>query len=74
MNLWLLKPGHRIRTLDGAEAEVLSETEDGSWIKVRYLEVEDDPSLVGTEDLVIESEVGALLGTVRMQGWGDKVV
>jgi hypothetical protein len=29
MDLWYLKPGHKIRTRDGAEAEVLSETEDG---------------------------------------------
>jgi hypothetical protein len=35
MNLWLLKPGHKIRTHDGAEAEVLAETEDGEWIRVR---------------------------------------
>lgn len=37
MNLWLLKPGHRIRTHDGAEAEVLAETEDGTWLMVRHL-------------------------------------
>lgn len=60
MNLWLLKPRHKIRTRDGAEAEVLAETEDGAWVKVRYLNVEDDPSLVGTEDLLSEDEVEAL--------------
>ena len=73
MDLWLLKPGHKIRTHDGAEAEVLSETEDGAWIKVRYLSVPDDPSLTGTEDLVSEGEVEALLGVARTGGWGEKV-
>lgn len=58
MNLWLLKPGHKVRMLDGAEAEVLSETEDGQWIKVRYLgTTEDDPLFAGTEDLVSENEI-----------------
>jgi hypothetical protein len=57
MDLWTLKPGHKVMTRGGAQAEVLSETEDGERIKVRYLEAEDDPSLVGTEDLVEESEI-----------------
>jgi hypothetical protein len=73
VNVWLLKPGHRIRTHDGAEAEVLAQTEDGAWIQVRYLEVQDDPSLAGTEDLVSEGEVEALLGVARTGGWGEKV-
>ncbi len=38
MDLWLLTPGHTIRTRDGAEAEVLPETEDGEWIRVRYVD------------------------------------
>ncbi len=61
MNLWILKPGHKVRTQDGAEAEVLSETEDGEWIRVRYLDG-GDPLFGGTEDLVSEAEVEALLG------------
>ena len=73
MNLWLLRSGHKVRIRDGAEAEVLEETEDGAWIRVRYLEVEDDPSLAGTEDLVSEAEVEALLGVVRTGAWSDKV-
>ena len=73
MDLWLLRPGHRIRTRDGTEAEVLTETEDGAWIQVRYLEVSDDPSLAGTEGLVSEGEVEALLGVARTGGWGEKV-
>ncbi len=73
MNLWLLKPQHKIRTSDGDEAEVLSETEDGQWIKVRYLTVRDNPSLVGTEDLMSADEVEALLGVARSRNWGEQV-
>ena len=60
VDLWQLKPGHKIRTQNGAEAEVLSETEDGERIKVRYLEAKDEPSLVGTEDHVNERDIEAI--------------
>jgi hypothetical protein len=73
MDLWYLKPGHKIRTRDGAEAEILSETEDGEWIRVRYLESADDPTFAGTEDLAHREEVEALLGVVHKSGWGEKV-
>ncbi len=74
MDLWLLKPGHKIRTVDGSEAEVLSETEDGEWIRVRYLENRDDPQFVGTEDLASRDEVEALLGVAHKSTWGDRVM
>lgn len=57
VDLWRLQLGHKIRTRDGAEAEILFETEDGEWIKVRYLEAKDGPSVVGREDLVNEDEI-----------------
>jgi len=60
VDLWQLQPGHKIRTRNGAEAEVLSETEDGERIKVRYLEAKDEPSLVGTEDHVNEGDIEAM--------------
>jgi hypothetical protein len=65
MDLWHLKPGHRIRTRGGVEAEVLSETEDGEWIKVRYLDDGDDPLVAGTADLAHKDEVEALLGAAE---------
>src|SRR5215210_5953025 len=73
MDMWLLKPGHKIRTRDGAEAEVLSETEDGEWIRVRYLDGGDDPLFAGTEDLAHRDEIEALLGVVQKCAWEDKV-
>ncbi len=63
VNLYELKPGDRARTTDGALVEVLAETEDGQWIRVRYLEL-DDPSLVGTEDLCHEGEMQDVISRV----------
>ena len=73
MNLWLLKPGHKVRTRGGAEAEVLSETEDGEWIRVRYLDSVDDPLFAGTEDLAHRNEIEALLGVAGKSTWGGRV-
>lgn len=69
MDLWLLQPGHKIRTRDGAEAEVLSKTEDGEWIRVRYTDTEDDPLVTGMEDLVSADEIEELLGVVNADLW-----
>lgn len=57
INLWEFGPGSKFETVDGAVAEVVSGTEDGEWVKVRYLRCDDRPALVGTEDLCHESEV-----------------
>ncbi len=73
MDLRLLRPGHKVRMREGTEAEVLSETEDGEWIKVRYLDGGDDPRFSGTEDLVHRGEVEALLGVAHKRTWSDEV-
>jgi hypothetical protein len=74
MNLQLLKPGHKIGLRGGAVAEVLSETEDGDWIKVQYLNDQDDPIPVGAEDITIHrDEVEVLLGVTHNKTWGDRV-
>jgi len=62
MDLWELKPGDEIRMTDGNIGEVVSDTEDGRWIKVRYLRVAEDQSLIGTEDLCYEDEIQGKLG------------
>jgi hypothetical protein len=69
----MLKPGHKIRTREGAEAEVLSETQDGEWIRLRYLDNQDDPHIAGTEDLAHSDEVEVLLGVAHKSTWGDTV-
>ncbi len=72
MELHYLRPGHKIRMRDGGEAEVLAETEDREWIRIRYLEG-DDPLFGGTEDLAHKDEVEALLGVAHKSAWGDEV-
>jgi len=60
MDIHTLRPGDKVRTVDGAVVEVLKETEDGQWILVRYLAETEDPALIGTEDLCHESELEGL--------------
>jgi hypothetical protein len=71
MDLWYLKPRHKIKMRDGAEAEVLSETEDGEWIRVRYLDG-DNAAFAGTDDLAHKDEVEALLGVVAKIAWATR--
>ena len=61
MDLSTLKPGDRVRTIDGATVLVINETQDGQWIKVQYLESPDEPALVGTEDLCHEDELSQVI-------------
>ncbi len=51
MDLWQLKPGDAVRTADGALVAVVSKTEDGRWIRVRYLADPENPAVEETEDL-----------------------
>ncbi len=57
MDLYELKVGDRVRTIDGSLAEIVADTQDGRWIKVRYLEGTEDTGLIGTEDLCSEDEL-----------------
>ena len=52
-----LKKGQRIVLEGGLTAEVLAPSEDGEWIRVKYLTAPDDPELVGTEDLCSGDEI-----------------
>lgn len=61
MDLHDLKQGDRVRTVDGAVVEILAETEDGQWIKVRYIEAPEDLGLVDTDDLCHVDEMQELL-------------
>lgn len=64
MDLYELKAGDQVRTVDGAVAEVLKETQDGKWILVRYLEAQDS-DLPGTEDLCHVDELSAAVETTN---------
>jgi bifunctional DNA-binding transcriptional regulator/antitoxin component of YhaV-PrlF toxin-antitoxin module len=56
MDLYDLESGDRVRLTDGSVVEVVSATEDGRAILVRYVESEDR-SRLGTERLCSEDEV-----------------
>jgi hypothetical protein len=61
MDVTMLRTGDRIRTVDGSTAEVLAPSEDGAWIRVRYLEVPRNPEIVNTEDLCSGEEIAEQL-------------
>jgi hypothetical protein len=57
MDLYDLEPGDRVRLTDGTIAEVISETEDGRWIRVRHIQSTNNPSHEGTEQICSEDEI-----------------
>lgn len=62
LDLWNLKVGDRVRTNEGAIAEVMNNSEDGEWVKVKYLYVVGQSNLVGTEDLCHADEIAERMG------------
>ena len=62
LNIWGLRPGERITLDSGVVAEVIAPTEDGRWIRVKYLDAPDSPDLVGTEDLCATEEIVSRTG------------
>lgn len=76
MNLNLLRPGHRVRTRDGREAEVIGESPEGSAVRVAYLGAEGPFGIrerTGAEDLLGGEEVEALLGAEPPVSWHERV-
>ena len=57
MDLWELAIGTRVRLERDAIAEIVSPTEDGAWIKVRYVEASGTYGLGGIEDLCGADEI-----------------
>jgi hypothetical protein len=57
LDLLAIEPGQRVRLSGGATAEVVDNPRDGAWLLLRYLEVPDEPELVGEEELVFWAEV-----------------
>ena len=57
MDLWKLNTGVEVQLAGHCLAEVVSPTQDGEWVKVRYLKVPNNPSLEGTEDICSEDEI-----------------
>lgn len=63
MDIYDLKPGDKVRTIDGSVAEIVNQTQDGKWIKVRYVKSTQDSALIGTGDLCSEDELAELISS-----------
>ena len=60
MNVKNLKVGTTVTLSDGSLAEVLVVVEDGSGVRVKFLDTMGEPEKVGTEDLVLADNVIAI--------------
>jgi hypothetical protein len=61
INVLELQPGAKIRLVDDATAEVVTNPRDGIWIQVRYLTSPADPAQVGTEELLFAENIVEVL-------------
>jgi len=57
INVRLLAAGTRIVLDDGAVAEVVSNPLDGVWVFARYLSSPDDPTRVGSEEMIFAQDI-----------------
>lgn len=64
VNLLDVKTGQRIVMKNQSVAEVVENLGDGIWVKGRFLESPQDPSLVGTEELCYCEEILEVLAPV----------
>lgn len=68
MDLYTLRSGDLVRTVDGDVVRVESESQDGEWILARYVESAGAPHLVGTEDLCHANELAEKITTGASEG------
>jgi hypothetical protein len=57
VNIRALPAGARVVLSSGAEAEIVSNPQDGVWLFARYLSSDDDPALVGQEEMIFAQDV-----------------
>jgi hypothetical protein len=57
INIRTLAPGTRVMLANGAEAEIVSNPNDGVWLFGRYLSSVDDPGMVGVEEMIFAQDV-----------------
>jgi hypothetical protein len=57
INVRLLAAGTRIVLDDGAVAEVVSNPLDGVWVFARYLSSPDDPTRVGSGEMIFAQDI-----------------
>ena len=56
-SIWELQAGEQITLYQGVAAEVVASTEDGVWIRVKYIQAPESPDVVGTEDICNTEEI-----------------
>ena len=56
-DLWTLMVGSQVELDEGVIAEVQAPTEDGQWVKVKYIQAPQDPEVVGADDLCSADEI-----------------
>jgi hypothetical protein len=57
INIRDLAVGKRVKLVSGAEAEIVSNPQDGVWLFARYLSSAGDPALVGQEDMIFAQDI-----------------
>ena len=57
INIRGLAVGARVVLSSGAEAEIVSNPRDGVWLFARYLASENDPAVVGQEEMIFAQDV-----------------
>lgn len=57
VNLLDVQPGQRILMKNKSIVEVVENLGDGIWVKGRFIESPQDPSLIGSEDLCYCEEI-----------------
>ncbi|HEV2099051.1 MAG TPA: hypothetical protein VGR45_09015 [Stellaceae bacterium] len=60
VNTRLLAPGTQITLVDGAVVEVVSNPLDGVWVFARYISSPDNPSVVGTEEMIFAQDIAEI--------------
>ena len=56
-SIWELQAGEQISLDQGVVAEVVAPTEDGIWIRVKYIHAPESRDIVGTEDICNTEEI-----------------
>jgi len=57
INIRALAAGTRVILATGAEAEIVSNPQDGIWLFARYLTSAGDPAMIGQEDMIFAQDV-----------------
>lgn len=68
MNVTRLKVGEQVMMSDGSLGEVLVVVEDGSGVRLKYLDTMGEPEKVGTEQIIPADEVISIVQGTHTEG------